>query len=238
MNAQSAAPTCTHERRPGTTVCLHCRHAERIAAAERRKKLALRGAALGIVVAVLGTAGLMSASAIRGKIASRGVSEQKPLASSAPASDSANGTTVPAIHQAGTQAVPVADSATHEPRPDVLPKIAMGQTVLGDSVVAVRTDSNVTLMFDKPMTRTRMPDKFERLLRRTLSEVYGSQVETVLSGLPEGALIQGDLLKELPARGIHVPMSNDWKLSIYPETRPGQDGPLVVRYRVAVVARD
>lgn len=184
----------------------------------------------------------MSASAIRGKIAARGVSEQKPLASSGTASDSANGSTGPAVQQSGAQTPVASDSATHEPpppsRPDVLPKIGMGETVLGDSVVAVRTDSNVTLMFDKPMTRTRIPDKFERFLRRTLSEVYGSQVETVLAGLPEGALIQGDLLNELPARGIHVPMSNEWKLSIYPETRPGQDGPLVVRYRVAVVARD
>jgi hypothetical protein len=221
---------------------LHCRHAERIAAGARRKKLALRGAALGIVAAVGVTAALMSASAIRGKIASRGDSEQKPLASSSAASDSANGSASPTVQQAGAQTAAVAESLSHEPppapRPDVLPKIAMGQTMLGDSVVAVRTDSNVTLMFDKPMTRTRIPDKFERFLRRTLGEVYGSQVETVLAGLPEGALIQGDLVNELPARGIHVPMSNDWKLSIYPETRPGQDGPLVVRYRVAVTARD
>ena len=43
--------TCTHERRPGTTVCLRCRHAARAAARERFKRLMLRGSAVAIVVA-------------------------------------------------------------------------------------------------------------------------------------------------------------------------------------------
>jgi hypothetical protein len=29
-----------------------------------------------------------------------------------------------------------------------------------------------------------------------------------------------------------------WSIQLYPETRPGQDGPLVVRYRVSVVSRN
>jgi hypothetical protein len=238
---QSAAQVCTHERRPGTTVCLHCRHAARIAAADRRKKLAFRGAALAIVAAVVSTAGLMSATKIRGRLAERGAVEQQPSASSTtPKADSASGTSLPILQQAATppRDSGVRDTPVARSQPALTPVIAPGETILADSVIAVRTDSAVTLSFDKPMTRTRLPEKFERFLRRTLAEIYGAQIEGVLASQPEGSLTgQGNLLSELPTRGIHVPVSEDWKLIIYPETRPGLDGPLVIRYRVTVVAK-
>jgi hypothetical protein len=45
---------------------------------------------------------------------------------------------------------------------------------------------------------------------------------------------QGDLLYELPVRGIHLPLDPARHLEIFPEIRPGRDGPLVIRYRAAV----
>ena len=118
--------------------------------------------------------------------------------------------------------------------------LAEGQTVLPRyGIVAMRNDSVVTLSFDKPLTRTRSPEKFEQLLRTTLPKVYGPAIDTVLSKLPSGDLSnQGNLVSELPTRGIRVPVRDTWTLAVYPETRPGQDGPLVVRYRVMVVSKN
>jgi hypothetical protein len=119
------------------------------------------------------------------------------------------------------------------------PVLAEGQTMLPHGIIAVRNDSVVTLSFDKPMTRTRIPEKFEQLLRTTLPKVYGPAIDTVLSKLPSGDLSnQGNLVSELPTRGIRVPVRDAWTLAVYPETRPGVDGPLVVRYRVMVVSKN
>jgi len=138
------------------------------------------------------------------------------------------------------QAVPaspaVAKVASEAP---FAPVLAEGQTVLPRGIIAVRNDSVVTLSFDEPMTRTRIPEKFEQLLRTTLPKVYGPAIDTVLSKLPSGNLSnQGNLVSELPTRGIRVPVKDAWTLAVYPETRPGQDGPLVVRYRVMVVSKN
>jgi hypothetical protein len=58
----------------------------------------------------------------------------------------------------------------------------------------------------------------------------------VLAAIPEGSLIgEGDLLTELPLRGIHLPLGAGYQLTVWPETRPGRDGPLVVSYRARVV---
>lgn len=112
------------------------------------------------------------------------------------------------------------------------PVIAMGTTALEGGVIAVRSDSDVTLLFDEPMVRTRIAEKFERFVRATLPALYGARVDSALQHIPAGALAsQGDLLTELPQRGLRI-ISTDWRLTLYPATRPGQDGPLVVRYRV------
>lgn len=245
---QSATQVCTHERRPGTTVCLHCRHAERIAAGERRKKLMWRGAAGAVVLVVIGVTGAMSATAIRGRLATRNIIGQPVLlASSDSAKDStASAPTAPVAPVAAQQgnapptpvATPVPAPVAHGRAP-LSPAIPQGETMLADSVLANRVDSTVTLSFDRPMLRTRIPEKFEHFLRVTLTEVYGRAVDSALVKIPEGALAaQGNLLNDLPTRGIHIPVNDGWKLSIYPELRPGQDGPLVVRYHVAVVAKD
>jgi hypothetical protein len=216
-------------------VCLHCRHAERLAASQRRKKLAFRGAALGVVVAVVGFTGSLSANALRDRFRTRAAehpvtvvatpvaaTEAEPIAS---ASDTSSAAPAPVVQQGDVGTLPA----------PLVPVIAMGRSVLRDSIAVVRTDSNVVLSFDTPMLRTRMPEKFENFLRSTLRDVYGRAIDSTLAKMPEGSIAsQGNLIAELPTRGIHIPVSGAWTLDVYPETRPGQDGPLVIRYRAAV----
>jgi hypothetical protein len=232
--------TCTHERRPGTTVCLHCLHAARVAARARRKRVVLRATAILAAVATVGAAGVLGATALRGRhrqpaaqsVAQPAAQPQRLAAASsaeiAPPSD-----TSAVVQQDGTVA-PTAPT----PTPPLTPVIPTGTTMIAEGVSAVRTDSGVTLSFDAPLTRTRIPDKFERFLRATLEQVYGRDVDSVLAKVPTGSIVasQGKLLYDLPTSGIHIPVQDAWQLAIYPEIRPGQDGPLVIRYRVAVVS--
>ena len=107
--------------------------------------------------------------------------------------------------------------------------------MLPDSLFAVRTGDTVIVHFDMPLTRTRRPDKFERVLRATLPVIYGPGVDSLLATIPTGDLARdGDLLTELPERGVHLPLSDGWTLALWPSTRAGQDGPLVVSYRATV----
>jgi hypothetical protein len=227
---------CTHERRPGTTVCLHCRHAARVAARSQRKRVVLRATAIFAAVAAVSAGGVLGAVALSGR---RGPARapNQPLAE-APASADAHGSpsltneaSAATVEQAGTVA------SVGSPLSPVIPA---GTTIIADGVSADRVDSTVTLSFDAPMTRTRIPEKFERFLRTTLEQVYGRSVDSVLAKVPAGSIVatQGALLYELPTRGIHIPLQDAWQLAIYPEIRPGQDGPLVVRYRVAVVTSE
>jgi hypothetical protein len=295
---QSASDVCTHERGPGTTLCLHCRREARLVARDKRQRNLLRGTVATIVVAIMSTAGALSARALRSRSetsrkgeangtpvpqttdtlavnsvsprdsavtppANSGSAEAKPVVSGiqsvAPTALPSAARTVAATPAPITTAMPAAlpTSATARPKPimtvkqagapmqpvvakaavaALAPVIAMGQTTLGDGVVATRTESGVTLAFDTPVTRTRTPEKFERFLRATLPSVYGRDVESALATIPLGALThQGDLLTELPTRGIRVPVKDAGTLVVYPETRPGQDGPLVIRYRTALV---
>jgi hypothetical protein len=113
--------------------------------------------------------------------------------------------------------------------------VPQGRTVLPDSVYIDRGGDTVVVDFDTDDARTRRRDKFERVLRETLPVVYGARVDSVLAAIPQGSLVTGDLLGELPVRGLHVPLTDRWTLDLWPETRPGRDGPLVVRYRARVV---
>jgi hypothetical protein len=118
----------------------------------------------------------------------------------------------------------------------LIPIVAHGETTLAAGIIATRNDSGVTVAFDIDGLRTRRRDKFERLVRTTLPAIYGQRADSVLASMPDGSIAaQGDLLTELPSRGVRLTLSDGWKLALYPETRPGRDGPLVVRYRVAVV---
>ncbi len=244
---QSAQLVCNHERRPGTTVCLHCRHAERIAAGERRNKLLLRGSALAIVLVVAGATAWMSASALRGRFsAEKRDAEPAQLVASAASTTPTNDAAHTAPTVAANAPATVAPSPGAPPQqpiaqqgisahPPLVPVVAAGESKLGDGITVLRTDSVVTLSFDTPMLRTRRPDKFEAFLRTTLPRVYGPAIDSSLAKIPEGALAgQGNLLYDLPTRGIHIPVSATWKLDVFPEIRPGQDGPLVIRYRASL----
>jgi len=108
--------------------------------------------------------------------------------------------------------------------------------VVGDSLLVVRADSSVTLLFDHPMVRTRIPEKFERFVRSTLPALYGAVADSALARIPEGGLArQGDLINELPERGMRIPVAPGLSIALYPITRSGRDGPLVTQYRTMVV---
>lgn len=235
---------CTHELRPGTTVCWHCRHTARLAARERRKKLVLRMSAATIVLATLGAAGALGASAIRSHSGGwRPIRRQAAVASiPKPVSDS--GASKTPTHLAAAPVSPAAPTVVQQgevvarAKAPFLPIVPVGTSTLRDGPTVLRADSVVTLSFDMPMIRTRIPAKFEHLVRTTLPAIYGKGVDSVLSKLADGDIArQGDLLSELPKRGVRIPVNAAWMFALYPETRPGQDGPLVVRYRVSVVAR-
>ena len=114
------------------------------------------------------------------------------------------------------------------------PRIAEGRRELTDSMFAVREGPAVTVHFDTESLRTRYDWKFERVVRSTLPIVFGSVVRAALDSIPEGQLAAGgDLLTELTTRGIDLPIGEGQTLRVWPVTRPGQDGPLVVAYRAA-----
>lgn len=229
---QRLAEPCPHEIRPGTTVCLHCRHVERLATRERRRRYMLRSSAVGVVVATLGTAGLLGAMVIRGR---------SPRAPEAAHTDVVVATTQapPRIPNLSSGSVAVAPSAARpvaHPSSGPVPVLPQGRSDLPDGISAMRTDSVVVLSFDTKLARTRMPEKFERLVRATLPTIYGASADSALARIPQGDLArQGDLINELPTRGMRIPVQSGGTITLYPITRPGQDGPLVTRYRVLVV---
>lgn len=237
ITPSKGSAVCTHERGLGTTVCVHCRYEARTAARARRKRLLLRSSAAAVVMSTLGAAGVLSASAIRTYSSShhtaRRMAEAPPktpvVLASAPA---------PTVSAPAPTPIVTSPETIVRSKPPFTPVVPQGQSSLPDGPTAVRADSLVTVSFDAPMTRTRIPAKFERLVRTTLPAVYGRSIDSVLAKIPEGGIArQGDLVSELPARGIRIPVNAEWTIALYPETRPGHDGPLVVRYRVSVVTK-
>jgi hypothetical protein len=62
-------------------------------------------------------------------------------------------------------------------------------------------------------------------------------VDSALVAMPAGALVPAHgLTTDLPTQGLYVPLPGGSTLRIWPGTRPGDDGPLVVRYRVLIVS--
>ena len=119
----------------------------------------------------------------------------------------------------------------------VAPIVPLGRTVLRDTMVADRAGDTVRVSFDLPLSRTRRPDKFEGIVRSTLPQVYGPLADSALRALPYGAVARaGDLVTTLPERGFHIAVGGGLTIAVWPETREGRDGPLVVAYR-AVVSR-
>ena len=113
------------------------------------------------------------------------------------------------------------------------PTIAEGRRELGDSMFAVREGTNVTVHFDTESLRTRFDWNFEGVVRATLPLVYGEVTRAALDSIPSGTLVRGgDLLTDLPTRGFPISVGED-QLRVWPITRPGRDGPLVVGYRAS-----
>ena len=248
---QRLPEACPHEVRPGTTVCLHCRHTERLAARERRKRYMLRSSVVGVVVATLGTAGVLGAMVIRSyaRAPERVRQATRPSPAETPARVAEVAPSQPSTAERGVAGTPPASSAVSSgnvaiaptamktmTRAPIAPVLPEGRSDLPDGISAMRTDSVVVLSFDTKLARTRIPEKFERFVRATLPTIYGASADSALARIPQGALArQGDLINDMPARGMRVPVSTGWTITLYPQTRPGQDGPLVTRYRVLVV---
>lgn len=204
----------------------------------------LRASAVAVVFATLGVAGVLSATALRERAARNGtpvsariiVDASRP---GAPVEQSTSDSSMAGPVEQQGKAHSVAASATGAAAAHAMltPVIPQGETQIGDGVTATRVDSVVTLAFDTPVSRTRIPEKFEPFLRSTLAKVYGLGVDSALASVPRGTLArtQASLLYELPTRGIHIPLKDARQLAVFPEIRPGQDGPLVIRYRVSVV---
>lgn len=219
-----AVQTCPHGLRPGTTVCLHCRHDARVAARQRRYRLLARAGLImlggGAVVALVIGGIVAIAPGEDSAIAAVGQSDTMVASAGAPASPTA----APAT---STGTVATAERAR------LRPAIPEGRRELGDSMFAVREGANVTVHFDTETLRTRFDWKFEGVVRATLPLIYGDVTRPALDSIPSGTLVRGgDLLTDLPARGFPIVIGGD-ELRVWPITRPGRDGPLVVGYRAA-----
>ena len=240
MSSRSIPP-CDHELRPGTAVCLRCQHAERAARRARQRQIMARGTAVAMVLGVIAAIGMAGASVIRNRAWTEGtetlVRSAEPQADSAteasPTTDPTPTVQVPE-RTAGSSAAPAAMAVSRPAAAamKVAPVVPVGGTALRDSMVADRAGDTVRVRFDLELSRTRRPEKFEAIVRSTLPQVYGAAVDSALRALPEGAVARaGDLVTTLPEQGFHIPLPGGRMIAVWPETRPGRDGPLVVAYR-------
>jgi hypothetical protein len=146
---------------------------------------------------------------------------------------SPNDTVLVALNEALLRAQDSAASAAGPP--PLKPIVAEGRTALRDGLVAVRRGDTVAVHFDTPLLRTRQPDKFEQVVRATLPAIYGAAVESVLATVGVGELIRGvDPTASSATHGVYLPLAAGSRLALWPETRPGRDGPLIVTYRTAL----
>ena len=247
--ASPLIPPCDHALRPGTAVCLRCQHAERAARRARQRQMMARGTAVTLVLGVIAAIGIAGASVIRsrawtGSAGDLRSAELKMTSATDSAADSVTSSTTDSAptlrgevpqRTAGLPAAMAANrAAVGTP---VSPVVPVGRTALRDTMVADRAGDTVRVSFDLELSRTRRPEKFEAIVRSTLPQVYGSAVDSALRALPVGAVARaGDLVTTLPEQGFHIPLAGGRTIAVWPETRPGRDGPLVVAYR-AVASR-
>lgn len=226
---------CPHERRPGTTVCLHCRHEELETARRRRRHFASRAGVIALGLGVFAIFGVAGANAVQSRLTR---SSSVSTADSTKSADRTRRKEAPATrHPVETNGRSFSVSQASSGARDVAtftPVIPEGRSELGDSMFAVRQGTNVAVHFDTPLTRTRRRDKFEQIVRATLPKVLGAAADSMLAQLPQGSMASGDLVSELTQRGIRLPAHAGYSVVVWPETRPGQDGPLVVSYRLTV----
>jgi hypothetical protein len=241
MSEERAAPPCPHDVGPGIPVCLRCRKENRVATRERRRRALFATAAIALAVATISAAG--AAGLLDSELRAAGF-VIPPIAASPEQTLPPPVATVAAIEAPHVVASASPDSTvvstasvTIPPAAELAATIGEGRTSLRDGIVAERRGDEVTVQFDTPVTRTRRPEKFEGILRATLPQIYGARVDSALLAMPSGTLVPPHgLTTDLPAQGLYVPVPGGPTLRIWPETRPGEDGPLVVRYRVLVVS--
>ena len=220
---------CPHERRPGTTVCLHCRHEELETARRRRRHVLSRVTVVALGIGICAIFGVAGANAVQSRL-TRSASIAPPPP---PRSKDARARREAPESNDRSFSVAQASSGARDVAP-FTPVIPEGRSELGDSVFATRQGANLAVYFDTQLGRTRRRDKFEHIVRVTLPKVLGAAADSVLAHLPEGSMASGDLVSELTQRGIRLPAHDGYTVVVWPETRQGQDGPLVVSYRLTV----
>lgn len=242
-------------------VCLHCLHAARVEARERRQRVIIRASLWTLGIAVVGAVGVAATgAALRAPAPARTVARSagRRVTRPAPKPDtvtmvaampvipqgtpdtarpSARDTTAAAVATASATLAPNAADSAHAARPalQIQPVLAPGRTDMADSLFAERIGDTVVVHFDTSPLRTRRADKFERIVRQTLHTVYGPVGDSLLATVPDGGLASpNELVTKLPQRGIHLATAGGLRIALWPQTRPGRDGPLVVAYRTTV----
>jgi len=236
---ERVAPPCPHDVGPGIPVCLRCRKENRVATRERRRRALFATAALALGVATIGAAG--AAGMLDSELRAAGFTISESSAPSRPAVPEPVSVSeivpasAPVVSVPSKNTVVSLASVTTPPATELAPTIGEGRTSLRDGIVAERQGDEITVHFDTPAARTRRPDKFEGILRATLPRIFGPAVDSALGGMPPGTIVppQG-LTTDLPTQGLYVPLPGGPTLRIWPETRAGEEGPLVVRYRVLI----
>jgi hypothetical protein len=231
--------TCPHGQR-GTTTCLYCRQEARAAARQRRNRLMAKVGLMTLAGAIL--AGL-AVSALIAVVPRSRSSDAASSAATESATQSAVSTPTAAapvrprrdVLSTGSVAPPVTPSVTPALTPPPTPTAVEGRTDLGEGMFAERAGDQITVHFDTDDLRTRFDEKFERIVRATLPRMFGADVRSALDSVPVGSFVRGgDLLHELPTRGLALPLADGRTLTVWPITRAGRDGPIVDSYRAAI----
>ena len=232
--SERIAPPCPHDVGPGIPVCLRCRKEKLVESRERRRRALYATAAVALGVATIGAAGAAGMLDSELRAAGLAIAAQTTRTAPQPALDESVQST-PAVEISSDTALVTPASVTIPPAVELATTIGEGRTPLRGGIYAERRGDDVTVHFDTPLTRTRRPEKFEGLLRETLPLIYGALVDSAIAVIPVGSLVPAQgLTTELPTQGLYVPVAGGRTLRVWPETRPGEDGPLVVRYRVAI----
>jgi hypothetical protein len=202
----------------------------------RQRQMIARGAAATLVLGVIAAIGVAGATAIRARTGSKangtpapGDALQPTDSATAPATEPLPDSTPAEAPRRGGESAPVSGAA-------VAPVVPVGRTVLRDTMMADRAGDTVRVSFDLAMSRTRRAEKFEAIVRSTLPQVYGATADSALRALPFGSMARaGDLVTTLAEQGFHIPVPGGRTIAVWPETRAGRDGPLVVAYRAVAL---
>lgn len=189
----------------------------------RRRRAAVRGLAGGGLVASVAAMLAVGVAAWR----SGAVDAADAPAASIAADTSGRGASVPTVALAGKSEAEAAAA--------IEPIVPAGRTALADGIYADRVGNVVTVNFDTQGARTRRSDKFESIVRATLPEVFGNAGQAALAKVEAGALIPpGGLLTAADRVALRLPVGDGRVVRLTPQTRMGQDGPLVITYRATV----